>query len=64
MPNTITYFDITIGGKDAGRITFELFDDVVPKVCCAGGSAMQRTDSRPLRTSSTSVLETRPMRRV
>jgi len=32
MAHTITYFDITIGGKDAGRITFELFDDVVPKV--------------------------------
>ncbi|MGW0537387.1 peptidylprolyl isomerase [Streptomyces sp. NPDC003032] len=25
------YFDITIGGKPAGRITFNLFDDVVPK---------------------------------
>ncbi|WWC98071.1 peptidyl-prolyl cis-trans isomerase D [Kwoniella sp. B9012] len=31
MPNTITYFDITIGGSPAGRLTFELFDDVVPK---------------------------------
>jgi len=25
------YFDITIDGKDAGRITFKLYDDVVPK---------------------------------
>jgi len=25
------FFDITIGGKSAGRITFELFNDVVPK---------------------------------
>ncbi|KAJ4287083.1 cytochrome P450 monooxygenase 41 [Collariella sp. IMI 366227] len=25
------FFDITIGGKPAGRITFELFNDVVPK---------------------------------
>ena len=25
------YFDITIDGKAAGRITFNLFDDVVPK---------------------------------
>ncbi|MGV9879699.1 peptidylprolyl isomerase [Streptomyces sp. NPDC003006] len=25
------YFDITIGGKPEGRITFNLFDDVVPK---------------------------------
>lgn len=32
MPNTTCYFDITIGGSPAGRITFDLFDDVVPKV--------------------------------
>ena len=25
------YFDITIDGKNAGRIIFDLFDDVVPK---------------------------------
>lgn len=25
------YFDISIGSKPAGRITFELYDDVVPK---------------------------------
>ncbi|KAG9118436.1 peptidyl-prolyl cis-trans isomerase cpr6 [Ceratobasidium sp. 392] len=25
------YFDITIGGKGAGRIVFKLYDDVVPK---------------------------------
>ncbi|ARF53472.1 peptidylprolyl isomerase [Streptomyces gilvosporeus] len=25
------FFDITIDGKDAGRITFRLFDDVVPE---------------------------------
>ncbi|KAK8843983.1 peptidyl-prolyl cis-trans isomerase D [Kwoniella newhampshirensis] len=31
MPNTICYFDMTIGGSPAGRLTFELFDDVVPK---------------------------------
>ena len=27
----LTYFDISIGGSPAGRITFELRDDVVPK---------------------------------
>ena len=25
------YFDITVGNKSEGRITFELYDDVVPK---------------------------------
>jgi hypothetical protein len=32
MPNSIVYFDITIGGAPAGRLTFDLFDDIVPKV--------------------------------
>lgn len=32
MPNTVAYFDISIGGAPAGRIEFELFDDVAPKV--------------------------------
>jgi hypothetical protein len=31
MPNTIAWFDITIGGEAAGRLEFELYDDVVPK---------------------------------
>ena len=31
MARTRCYFDITIGGTPSGRITFELFDDVVPK---------------------------------
>lgn len=31
MNNPKVYFDIDIDGKDAGRITFELFADVVPK---------------------------------
>jgi cyclophilin family peptidyl-prolyl cis-trans isomerase len=30
MPRPQVFFDITIDGKPAGRITFELFDDVVP----------------------------------
>lgn len=33
MPNKVAYFDISIGGEAAGRIEFELFDDIVPKVC-------------------------------
>jgi cyclophilin family peptidyl-prolyl cis-trans isomerase len=31
MTNPSVYFDITIGGAPAGRVTFELFADVVPK---------------------------------
>jgi cyclophilin family peptidyl-prolyl cis-trans isomerase len=30
MPRPRVYFDITIDGKPAGRITFELYNDVVP----------------------------------
>lgn len=30
--NPKVFFDVDIGGKPAGRITFELFKDVVPKV--------------------------------
>ncbi|MBN1295673.1 peptidylprolyl isomerase, partial [bacterium] len=29
--NPKVYFDVTIGGTDAGRIEMELFADVVPK---------------------------------
>ena len=31
MANPRVFFDITIGGKPTGRITFELFADAVPK---------------------------------
>ncbi|MDB6139018.1 MAG: hypothetical protein JWO94_2090, partial [Verrucomicrobiaceae bacterium] len=31
MARTRTFFDMSIGGKPAGRIVFELYDDVVPK---------------------------------
>ncbi|KAI8988657.1 peptidyl-prolyl cis-trans isomerase D [Pilobolus umbonatus] len=31
MPNPRVFFDVSIGGKPAGRIVFELFKDVVPK---------------------------------
>ncbi|SEE13511.1 peptidylprolyl isomerase [Streptomyces sp. TLI_105] len=31
MSNENVYFEINIDGKPAGRITFKLFDDVVPK---------------------------------
>ena len=30
--NPKVFFEVDIGGKPAGRITFELFNDVTPKV--------------------------------
>jgi len=46
MANPRVFFDITIGDKAAGRITFELFADVVPKTAenfralCTGEKGM------------------------
>merc|ERR1712196_26067 len=31
MPNPIVFFDVTIGGQQAGRITMELYADKTPK---------------------------------
>ncbi len=25
------FFDFSVGGKDLGKVTFELYDDIVPK---------------------------------
>jgi hypothetical protein len=30
--NPLVYFDVSIGGHPSGKIVFELFKDVVPKV--------------------------------
>ena len=49
MANPRVFFDITIGGKPAGRITFELFADVVPKTAenfralCTGEKGMGKS---------------------
>jgi len=32
--NPIVFFNVTIGGAPAGKIVFELFKDIVPKVQC------------------------------
>lgn len=49
MANPRVFFDITIGDKAAGRITFELFADVVPKTAenfralCTGEKGMGKS---------------------
>jgi peptidylprolyl isomerase len=53
MSNPRVYFDISIGDRPAGRITFELFADVVPKTAenfralCTGEKGMGR-QGKPL----------------
>jgi len=48
-----TFFDITIGGKPAGRVTFELYNDIVPKTAdnfralCTGEKGLGKT-GKPL----------------
>lgn len=53
MANPTVFFDITIGGAPAGRVTFELFADVVPKTAenfralCTGEKGVGRS-GKPL----------------
>lgn len=51
MTNPTVFFDITIDGKESGRIEFELFSDVVPKTAenfrqlCTGEAGFGYKDS-------------------
>jgi len=48
------FFDITLGGLHCGRITFELFNDIVPKTAenfralCTGEKDLGKTTEKPL----------------
>jgi peptidylprolyl isomerase len=59
MSRQRVFFDITIGGKPAGRITMELYNDVTPKTCenfrclCTGEKGMGKS-GKPLHFKSSS----------
>lgn len=59
---TRCFFDITLGGLQAGRIVFELFNDVVPKTCenfralCTGELGIGETTKKPLHYKVSEVL--------
>ena len=53
MPNPTVFFDVTIGGQNAGRLTMELYADVVPgtaenfRCLCTGEKGMGKS-GKPL----------------
>uniref|UniRef100_A0A1I8JIX7 peptidylprolyl isomerase n=1 Tax=Macrostomum lignano TaxID=282301 RepID=A0A1I8JIX7_9PLAT len=60
MSNPIVYFDIDIDGKPAGRITFKLYADIVPKTAenfralCTGEKGIGEISGKPLHYKSSS----------
>ena len=53
MSRPQVFFDVTIGGTPAGRITFELYNDVVPKTaenfrCLCTGEKGTGKSGKPL----------------
>jgi len=54
IPRTKVFFDITLDNKDSGRITFELFNDIVPKTAenfralCTGEKGLSPISKVPL----------------
>jgi peptidylprolyl isomerase len=59
MSRQRVFFDITIGGKPAGRITMELYNDITPKTCenfralCTGEKGMGKS-GKPLHFKNSS----------
>ena len=56
---SVVFFDISIGGKSAGRITMRLFDDICPKTTynfkclCTGEKGIGKTTGKPLHYKGT-----------
>jgi len=53
MPRSKVFFDVTIGGKPAGRIVMELYNDIVPKTaenfrCLCTGEKGIGKEGKPL----------------
>jgi hypothetical protein len=53
------YFDVEIGGVQAGRVVFELYSDRCPKTCenfrqlCTGEGGLGKTTEKPLHYKGT-----------
>uniref|UniRef100_F1LEN0 Peptidyl-prolyl cis-trans isomerase 7 n=1 Tax=Ascaris suum TaxID=6253 RepID=F1LEN0_ASCSU len=70
MSRPKVFFDVTIGGKGAGRIVMELFSDIVPKTAenfrclCTGERGMGKSASHAVMelVVSRSTVRNSPMR--